>query len=237
MLTRALSRAAIIVTLCLANLAIAAQQIAASASTRTTESTSITTRRPNEAPSARPEDKVMAACGGHISECGVHDKAKIVYIPISTVTVTNEIVSTSITTLPPQINYITEVKVETINNKTQGHCRDTVTLDGDIVTVKVDINVVALEEVIPISNVTIYTTTTVTANATEQCFLETSTLQQGPPQSRKPDERPTIPSLSPPVRTDAAATGDHEHREQSSSSRRTGLEGGEGFIGDGDSEL
>ncbi|KAI6772936.1 hypothetical protein HG530_003894 [Fusarium avenaceum] len=143
MLTQSLSRAAAITALCLANLAIAAIP---SASTRTTESTSITTRRPNERPSARPDDKVMAACGGHISECGVHDKAKIIYIPISTVTVTNEIVTTSITTLPPQINYITEVKVETVNNKTQGHCRDTVTLDGDIVTVKVDINVVAVEE-------------------------------------------------------------------------------------------
>ncbi|KAH7252692.1 hypothetical protein BKA59DRAFT_475117 [Fusarium tricinctum] len=232
MLTQSLSRAAIIAALCLANLAIAAIP---SASTRTTESTSITTRRPNEKPSARPDDKVMAACGGHISECGVHDKAKIIYIPISTVTVTNEIITTSITTLPPQINYITEVKVETVNNKTQGHCRDTVTLDGDIVTVKVDINVVAVEEVIPISNVTVYTTTTVTANATEQCFLETNTLQPGPPKSRRPDERPTIPSLSPPVRTDAA-TGNDEHTEQSSSFRRTGLEGSGGYVGDGDSD-
>jgi hypothetical protein len=119
----------------------------------------------------------------------------------------------------------------------KGHCRDTVTLDGDVATVKVDINVVTVEEVIPISNVTIYSTTTVTANATEQCFLETSTLQQGPPKSRRPDELPTIPSLSPPVRTDAA-TGNDEHREHfSSSSMRTGLQGSDGSIGEGDSDL
>lgn len=123
-----------------------------------------------------------------------------------------------------------------INISSKGHCRDTVTLDGDIVTVKVDINVVAVEEVIPISNVTVYTTTTVTANATEQCFLETNTLQPGPPRSRRPDERPTIPSLSPPVRTDEA-TGNDEHREESSSSRRTGLEGNNALIGDHDSDI
>jgi hypothetical protein len=38
------------------------------------------------------------------------------------------------------------------------------------------------------------------------------------------------------VRTDAA-TGNDEHREQSSSSRRTGLDGSGGFIGEGDSDL
>ncbi|RSM18478.1 hypothetical protein CDV31_002614 [Fusarium ambrosium] len=204
-----LSRAAIIATFCLATAANPSE------STRVIESTSITTRRPSEQPSTHPDDKIMGPCGGHIKECGVHDKAKIVYIPKSTVTLTNEIVSTSITTLPPQINYITEVKVETVNNVTQGHCRETVWLDGDAVTVKVDVKVVALEEIIPISNVTVYTTTTVTANATEQCFVEnTNTLQPGPPSSRQPAERPATTSISPSANTDAAV-GTDEYREGS----------------------
>lgn len=38
----------------------------------------------------------MVPCAGHITQCGVEDKAKIIYVPRSTKTITNEIVSTSV---------------------------------------------------------------------------------------------------------------------------------------------
>ncbi|KAF5671421.1 hypothetical protein FHETE_4131 [Fusarium heterosporum] len=123
-------------------------------------------------------------------------------------------------TLQNQTNYITEVKVETVKNATQGllinsnlpkamsHCRETVTLTGDPVTVRVDVDVISLEEIIPITNVTIYKTSIVTANATEQCFLETPTLQPGPPRSVRPCESATILSLSPAANTEGAVSVD-----------------------------
>ncbi|KAG9495772.1 hypothetical protein J7337_012330 [Fusarium musae] len=53
-----------------------------------------------------------------------------------------------------------------------GHCRETLTVTGDAVTVAVDVVVITTEEIQPISNKTTWVVSTVTASAIEQCFLE-----------------------------------------------------------------
>jgi hypothetical protein len=52
--------------------------------------------RAGETKIGNPDDKVMAPCAGHITQCGIEDKAKIVYVPKTTITITNEIVTTSV---------------------------------------------------------------------------------------------------------------------------------------------
>jgi len=59
-------------------------------------STSTTTLRADETQTGNPDDKVMVPCAGHITQCGVEDKAKIIYVPKSTRTITNKIVTTSV---------------------------------------------------------------------------------------------------------------------------------------------
>ncbi|KAH7240147.1 uncharacterized protein BKA55DRAFT_678505 [Fusarium redolens] len=181
MFPQSLSQAAIIATLCLAGLTSAVRESGDPSPVTISVSSSTTTVRAGETKIGNPDDKVMAPCAGHITQCGIEDKAKIVYVPKTTITITNEIVTTSVVVLPPQINVIESVTVETVTNTTKGHCRETVYLPGEPVQVTVDVLVVTTEEIQPISNTTSWITHTVTASAIEQCFLERYTaLGQGP---------------------------------------------------------
>ncbi|EWG55674.1 hypothetical protein FVEG_13643 [Fusarium verticillioides 7600] len=208
MLVQSLSRAAIVATLCLAGLTSAVRE-SGDPSPAISKSTSTTTARAHERKKGHREDKVMVSCAGHITQCGVKDKAKIVYVPVSTSTVTNTIVKTDVVTLPTSVRVIEKVRVETVTNTTMGHCRETLTVTGDAVTVAVDVVFVTTEEIQPISNRTTWRVTTVTASAIEQCFLEKYTmLAQGSASQGGPAEAIPIPSsdnVSPAASVPAAS--------------------------------
>ncbi|KLO90618.1 uncharacterized protein Y057_2949 [Fusarium fujikuroi] len=179
MFAHSLSRAAIMATICLAGLTSAVRESGDPSPAIISQST--TSARAHERNIGNPEDKVMVSCAGHITQCGVEDKAKIIYIPKSTETITNTIVRTDVVTLPTSTRVIESVTVETITNTTKGHCRETVYVTGEPVTIAVDVVFVTTEEIQPISNTTSWITSTVTASAIEQCFLEKYTiLGQGP---------------------------------------------------------
>ncbi|KAF5623256.1 uncharacterized protein FTJAE_10641 [Fusarium tjaetaba] len=208
MLVQSLSRAAIMATLCLAGFASAVRE-SGDPSPAISESTSTTTARAHERKKGHREDKVMVSCAGHITQCGVKDKAKIVYVPVSTATVTNTIVKTDVVTLPTSVRVIERVRVETVTNTTMGHCRETLTVTGDPVTVAVDVVVITTEEIQPISNTTTWRVSTVTAGAIEQCFLEKYTmLAQGSASQGGPAEAIPVPSsgnVSPAASVPAAS--------------------------------
>ncbi|KAH7154477.1 hypothetical protein DER46DRAFT_688365 [Fusarium sp. MPI-SDFR-AT-0072] len=213
MFPQSLSRAAILATLCLAGLASAVRESGDPSPATISKSSSTTTARAGQTKIGRPDDKVMVPCAGHITQCGVEDKAKIIYVPKTTVTVTNKIVTTSVVVLPPQVNVIEKVKVKTITNTTKGHCRETVYLPGEPVTVAVDVVIVTTEEIQPISNTTTWITHTVTASAIEQCFLERYTAlarggNQGSPDASAAAEAASArssDSVSPAASTPAAS--------------------------------
>ncbi|KAF5582213.1 hypothetical protein FPCIR_9645 [Fusarium pseudocircinatum] len=172
MFARSLSRAAIVATLCLAGLVSAVRESGGASPAIISPSTSTTTARVGETKIGNPDDKVMVSCAGHITQCGVEDKAKIIYVPKSTKTKINTIVTTSVVTLPTSIRTIKSVTVSTVTNTTEGHCRETHYLPGEPVEITVDLLIVTTEEIQPISNTTTWETSVVTVSAIEQCFLE-----------------------------------------------------------------
>ncbi|KAF5531033.1 hypothetical protein FNAPI_13416 [Fusarium napiforme] len=180
MLAQSLSRATIMATLCLAGFASAVKE-SGGPSPAIIKSSSTTTARVGETKIGRPDDKVMVPCAGHITQCGVEDQAKVVYVPISTKTVTNKILTTEVVTLPTSTRVIKSVKVKTVTNKTKGHCRTTQYLPGKPVEVTVDVVVTKTEEIQPIFNTTTWVVSRVTESAIEQCFIPNySILGQGP---------------------------------------------------------
>ncbi|KAF4960358.1 hypothetical protein FGADI_1005 [Fusarium gaditjirri] len=196
MFAQSLSRAAIVATLCLAGLTSAAGESGDPSPATISKSSSTTTARAGQTKIGRPDDKVMVSCAGHITQCGVEDKAKVIYVPKSTVTVTNKILTTSVVTLPTSTRVIEKVKVKTITNTTMGHCRETVYLPGEPVTVAVDVTIVDIEEVQPISNSTTWKTHTVTASAIEQCFLQKYTAFARGGSQGNPDTSASVESAS-----------------------------------------
>ncbi|KAF5568833.1 hypothetical protein FPANT_14028 [Fusarium pseudoanthophilum] len=196
MLVQSLSRAAIMATLCLAGFASAVRESGEPSPATISKSSSTTTARAGQTKIGRPDDKVMVPCAGHITQCGVEDKAKVIYVPKSTVTVTNSIITTSVVVLPVSTRVIERVKVETITSATKGHCRSTVYLPGEAVTVAVDVVIVDFEEIQPISNSTTWKTHTVTASAIEQCFLEKYTALAHGGGQPGPDTSATAASAS-----------------------------------------
>ncbi|PNP76121.1 hypothetical protein FNYG_10679 [Fusarium nygamai] len=181
MFAQSLSRAAIMATLYFAGLASAVRQSGDPSAAIISKSSSTTTLRAGESKIGRPDEKVMVSCAGHITQCGVEDKAKIIYVPRSTETVTNEIISTSVVTLPTSTRVIESVTVETVTSATKGHCRKTVYLPGEPVTVAVDVLIVTTEEIQPITDSVKWVTSKVTESAIEQCFLASYTiLSRGP---------------------------------------------------------
>ncbi|KAF5552870.1 hypothetical protein FMEXI_2650 [Fusarium mexicanum] len=192
MFARSLSRAAIMAALCLAGLASAVRQSGDPSHAIVSESSSTTTRRAGQAKGGRPGDKVMVPCAGHITQCGVEDQAKVVYVPISTKTITHEIVTTEVVTLPTSTRIIESVRVETVTNTTKGHCRTTQYLPGKPVEVTVDVIVVKTEEIQPIFNTTTWVVSKVTESAIEQCFIPNYTiLGQGPGSPGSPEASST----------------------------------------------
>ncbi|KAF5562469.1 hypothetical protein FPHYL_5663 [Fusarium phyllophilum] len=192
MFAQSLSRAAIVATLCFTGLASAVRQSGDPSPAIISESSSTTTARVGETKIGKPDDKVMVPCAGHITQCGVEDQAKVVYVPISTKTVTNKILTTEVVTLPTSTRIIKSVRVKTVTNKTKGHCRTTQYLPGKPVEVTVDVIVVKTEEIQPIYNTTTWVVSRVTESAIEQCFLENYTiLGQGPGTQGGPDTSAT----------------------------------------------
>ncbi|KAF5649365.1 hypothetical protein F52700_638 [Fusarium sp. NRRL 52700] len=176
MLAQSLSRAAIVATLYFSGLASAVRESGDPSPAIISPSTSTTTARVGETKIGKPDEKVMVSCAGHITQCGVSDKAKIVYVPRSTDTKTNTIVKTEVVTLPTSTKIIESVKVITITSATKGHCRETHYLPGDPVEVTVDVLVVTTEEIQPIKEKVKWVTSKVTKSAIEQCFLQNKTI-------------------------------------------------------------
>ncbi|KAF5981284.1 hypothetical protein FBULB1_4850 [Fusarium bulbicola] len=172
MFAQSLCRSAIMATLCLAGLVSAVRESGDPSAAIISPSSSTTTARVGETKISNPDDKVMVSCAGHITQCGVEDKAKIIYVPKSTKTRINTIVTTSVVTLPTSIRTIKSVTVSTVTNTTEGHCRETHYLPGEPVEITVDLLIVTTEEIQPISNTTTWETSVVTVSAIEQCFLE-----------------------------------------------------------------
>ncbi|KAG5802578.1 hypothetical protein H9Q74_011999 [Fusarium xylarioides] len=201
MFAQSLSRAAIVATLCFAGLASAVRQSGDPSPAIISESSSTTTARVGETKIGKPDDKVMVPCAGHITQCGVEDQAKVVYVPISTETVTNSIVTTEAVTLPTSTRIIESVTVETVTNTTKGHCRTTQYLPGKPVKVTVDVIIVETEEIQPIFNTTTWVVSTVTESAIEQCFLANYSIRgRGPGSRGGPDSSATAeatPANSP----------------------------------------
>ncbi|KAH7188101.1 uncharacterized protein B0J16DRAFT_396299 [Fusarium flagelliforme] len=123
--------------------------------------------RPNKA-------RLMRDCDKHITECGVTDEVKVVTKPASTIRV-QETVTTVITKeLPNIINVIYEVEVTTINDKIQGHCRNTtIYVDPKPAIVTEYVTVEHVKELVSIINTTTTITSTVTDKTIEQCFINT----------------------------------------------------------------
>ncbi|KAI1032573.1 hypothetical protein LB503_012675 [Fusarium chuoi] len=154
MFSQSLPRAAIVATLCLAGLASAVRESGDANAAIISGSSSTTSARARDTNVIRPDEKVMVPCAGHITQCGVEDKAKIIYVPRSTKTITNEIVSTSVVT-----HY----------------------LPGEPVEVTVDLLIVTTEEIQPTTDTVKWITSKVTESAIEQCFLQSYTiLGRGP---------------------------------------------------------
>ncbi|KAM6511592.1 hypothetical protein FALCPG4_016596 [Fusarium falciforme] len=66
----------------------------------------------------------MEFCGDSISVCGKTDKVKVVRSPKSTVYVTRKHEFEETTRLPPEYVTVTQIKVETVNNQTEGQMTD-----------------------------------------------------------------------------------------------------------------
>ncbi|WKT51382.1 hypothetical protein QSH57_016352 [Fusarium oxysporum f. sp. vasinfectum] len=216
-------------TLCFAGLASAVRESGDPSPAIISVSTSTTTLRADETQTGNPDDKVMVPCAGHITQCGVEDKAKIIYVPKSTRTITNKIVTTSVVVLPTSTRVIESVTVSTVTNTTKGHCRETHYLPGEPVEVTVDVLIVTTEEIQPISNTTTWITSVVTASAIEQCFLERYTIlgrgpgSQGSPGASAAAEAASArssDSVSPAASTPAAS--DESHSDDDSAQQRLG---------------
>ncbi|KAK2473836.1 hypothetical protein H9L39_13796 [Fusarium oxysporum f. sp. albedinis] len=229
MFPQSLSQAAIMATLCFAGLASAVRESGDPSPATISVSTSTTTLRADETQTGNPDDKVMVPCAGHITQCGVEDKAKIIYVPKSTRTITNKIVTTSVVVLPTSTRVIESVTVSTVTNTTKGHCRETHYLPGEPVEVTVDVLIVTTEEIQPISNTTTWITSVVTASAIEQCFLERYTIlgrgpgSQGSPGASAAAEAASArssDSVSPAASTPAAS--DESHSDDDSAQQRLG---------------
>ncbi|KAH7205546.1 hypothetical protein BKA60DRAFT_611625 [Fusarium oxysporum] len=229
MFPQSLSQAAIMATLCFAGLASAVRESGDPSPAIISVSTSTTTLRADETQTGNPDDKVMVPCAGHITQCGVEDKAKIIYVPKSTRTITNKIVTTSVVVLPTSTRVIESVTVSTVTNTTKGHCRETHYLPGEPVEVTVDVLIVTTEEIQPISNTTTWITSVVTASAIEQCFLERYTIlgrgpgSQGSPGASAAAEAASArssDSVSPAASTPAAS--DESHSDDDSAQQRLG---------------
>ncbi|KAF5637660.1 hypothetical protein F25303_7832 [Fusarium sp. NRRL 25303] len=181
MFSQSLPRAAMMATLCLAGLASAVRESGDANAAIISGSSSTTSARARDTNVIRPDEKVMVPCAGHITQCGVEDKAKIIYVPRSTKTITNEIVSTSVVTLPTSTRVIEKVTIETVTSATKGHCRETHYLPGEPVEVTVDLLIVTTEEIQPTTDTVKWITSKVTESAIEQCFLQSYTiLGRGP---------------------------------------------------------
>ncbi|KAF5710914.1 hypothetical protein FMUND_9265 [Fusarium mundagurra] len=176
MFAQSLSRAAIMATLCLAGFASAQRESGDPSPAVIKKSSSTTSARAGDTKISNPDEKVMVSCAGHITQCGVEDKAKIVYVPVSTETVTNEIVTTTVVTLPTSTRIIEKVRVSTVTSATKGHCRETLYLPGEPSKVTLDVIIVKTEEIQPIKDKVTWVVSTVTESAIEQCFIPNYTI-------------------------------------------------------------
>ncbi|KAJ4141767.1 hypothetical protein NW768_000984 [Fusarium equiseti] len=114
----------------------------------------------------------MVECGGHIKECGVREDIKIIRSPVSTEYVTQNFTTTTETTLPTQTVVIKSVKVVTVNNQTQGHCRQTMTVsDLKPAIITVNVTVEHVREIVPITTIVSVETSIYTVTSIEQCFI------------------------------------------------------------------
>ncbi|KAF4487745.1 hypothetical protein FAGAP_11392 [Fusarium agapanthi] len=188
MLAQSLSRAAIMATLCLAGFASAVRESGDPSPAIISPSTSTTTVRAGETNIVRPDEKVMVPCAGHITQCGVEDKAKIIYVPRSTRTKTNKIVTTEVVVSfgGKALMLKTDMLMQRSDpsNVNKGHCRETHYLPGEPVEVTVDVLIVTTEEIQPITDTIKWVTSKVTESAIEQCFLASYTILGRGPGSR-----------------------------------------------------
>ncbi|KNA98031.1 hypothetical protein FOXG_18322 [Fusarium oxysporum f. sp. lycopersici 4287] len=115
---------------------------------------------------------------------------KIVRSPVITVHVTQNFTTTTEKVLPTQTVVIKSVKVVTINNQTQGHCRETMTVpDLKPAIFTVNVTVEHVREIVPVTNLVSIETSTVTATSIEQCFIN----------NPKPFIHPLVPSSQDPL--------------------------------------
>ncbi|KAF4430498.1 hypothetical protein FACUT_8864 [Fusarium acutatum] len=212
MFAQSLSRAAIMATLCLAGLVSAVRESGDPSPAIISKSSSTTTARAGETEIGRPDDKVMVSCAGHITQCGVEDKAKIVYVPVSTITITNKIITTEVVTLPTSTRIIESVRVVTVTNTTKGHCRETLYLPGEPSKVTLDVLIVTTEEIQPTTDSVRWIVSEVTESAIEQCFLENYTIlgrgpgsQGGLDTSATPEATPASSSVASARSSDSAS--------------------------------
>ncbi|KAH7208713.1 hypothetical protein DER44DRAFT_896149 [Fusarium oxysporum] len=153
------------------------------------------------------DEKTMVECGGHIKQCGIMEEVKIIRSPISTSYVTQNVTTTTERVLPTQTIVIKSVKVVTVNNQTQGHCRSTTTIpDLKPAIITVNVTVEHVREIVPITNVTVIETSVVTATSIEQCFINNPETSYPPLVSSSQIPPPAaFSSQEPPV---ASASGD-----------------------------
>ncbi|KAF5654692.1 hypothetical protein FHETE_11267 [Fusarium heterosporum] len=150
------------------------------------------------------DEKTMVECGGHISQCGIMEDVKIIRSPVSTIYVTQNFTTTTEKILPTQTIVIRSVKVVTVNNQTQGHCRETMTVpEMKPAIITVNVTVEHVREIVPVTNVVSVETSTVTATSIEQCFVNNPDRSFHPPVSVSQDPPPVgIPVQKPMVHTD-----------------------------------